>query len=226
MILAPGPLDPPAGRLLAALASAGAEVASDARRLPDAGSVTIAVSTGPSGTDFAELVRGAKGRPVRALVLSRLGAHPDARDPALQRLWQLEEQVRGARLPTLTLRFGPLLGPGTPLWSKLRTRPALPRGGRQLINPVSERDVLETLRRALDGRAAWEGWFEVAGPEAWTLAELRELAASAGRGPEPGEWEPSLAELEEHRLAESGPWMKHFGLSPERLVDAVREVVA
>jgi uncharacterized protein YbjT (DUF2867 family) len=227
VILTPGPLDPPAGRLLEALAREGRPVVSDPRQLP-AGEmpVTIAVSTGPFVFDFAGLVAAIGARPFRALVLSRLGAHPDARLPALQRLWRLEEHVRGGGAPTLTLRFAPLLGPATPLWNRLRSRPVLPRGGRQLLNPVSERDALETLRRALDGRAPWGGWFEVAGPEAWNLAELRELATQAGRGPEAGEWEPPLEEMAEHRLAESEPWASHFGLAPERVSDGVRERVA
>jgi hypothetical protein len=227
VILTPGPLDAPAGRLLGALAAAGEIVVSDPRRLP-AGErpVTIAVSSGPFLFDYAGLVTAIAPRPFRALVLSRLGAHPDARSPALQRLWRLEEHVRGGGAPTLTLRFAPLLGPGTPLWNRLRTRPALPRGGRALLNPVAERDAIETLRRALDGRAAWKGWYEVAGSEAWSLAELRDLATRAGRGPEAGEWEPSLDEMAEHRLAGSEPWASHFGIVPERVDECVRERVA
>lgn len=227
MILAPGPLDPPAGRLLAALAARGEALASDPRRLPAGeGPVTIAVSTGAFVFDFVGLVAALEGRPFRTLVLSRLGAHPDARARGLRRLWRLEEHVRAGGAPTLTLRFAPLLGPSSPLWRRLRSRPALPRGGRQLLNPVAERDALETLRRALDGRAEWRGWFEVAGPDAWSLAELRELAAAAGRGPDAGEWEPPLEEMAEHRLAESGPWASHFGLVPVPVAECVRERVA
>lgn len=226
MILAPGPLDPPAGRLLAALAGEGRRVETDPRRLPEGADVTLAVSTGPFVFDFAASVAALGGRRFRVLVLSRLGAHPDARHPALRRLWRLEEHVRGGGAPALTLRFAPVLGPGAPLWDRLRARPALPRGGRQLVNPVSERDALETLRRALDGRAAWRDWFEVAGPAAWTLAELRDLAAAAGRGATAGAWEPPLEEMAEHRLAECEPWASHFGITPESVADAVRERVA
>lgn len=227
MILVPGPLDPPAGRLLATLAQQGRTVLADAARLP-AGEdpVTIAVSTGAFVFDYVGMVAALAGRPFRALVLSRLGVHPDARHPALRRLWRLEEHVRGGGAPTLTLRLAPLLGPASPLWRRLRARPALPRGGRQLVNPVAEADALETLRRALDGRAAWGGWFEVAGPEVWSLAELRELAAAAGPAREAGAWEPPLEEIAEHRLAESEPWASHFGLSPGRVAECVREAVA
>ena len=84
MILAPGLLDPPAGRLLGVLAAEGETVVSDPRRLPAGEApVTIAVSTGPFVFDFVGLVAALGGRPFRALVLSRLGAHPDARHPAL-----------------------------------------------------------------------------------------------------------------------------------------------
>lgn len=226
MILVPAPLDPPANRLLAALASEGTPMTGDARRLEGAAAVTLVLSSAPALPDVAGLVASLGVRPVRALVLSRLGAHLDARHTSLQQLWRLEEAARAAIPATLTLRFAPLLGAGTPLWNKLRSRPSLPRGGRQMLNPVAERDALETLRRALDGRAAWGGWFEVAGPEVVTLAELRDLAAQAGPGPDAGAWEPSLDEMAEHRLAESEPWAMHFGLTPASPVDAVREVVA
>lgn len=226
MILAPGTLDPPAGRLLARLSAEGLAVTAEAAGLPEGADVTVVVSTGPFVFDFAALVASLRGRRLRTLVLSRLGAHPDARHPALRRLWRLEEHVRGGGAPTLTLRFAPLLGPAAPLWNRLRTRPALPGGGRHLVNPASERDALETLRRALDGRAAWTGWYEVAGDRPWSLAELRELAAAAGRGADAGDWEPPLEEIAEHRLSDAGPWASHFGLKPEPVEDAVREKVA
>lgn len=227
MIVVPGPLEAPAGRLLDALAAGGVRVARGAEALP-AGEepVTLALSTGPSGFDFVGFVTALAGRPFRVLLLSRLGAHPDARHPALRRLWRLEELVRGGGAPTLTLRFAPLLGPATPLWRRLRSRPALPRGGRQLVNPVAEADALETLRRALDGRAAWSGWHEVAGPEAWTLAELRDLAAASGPAADAGGWEPPLEEMAEHRLAESEPWASHFGIAPLGVAECVREKAA
>ena len=227
MILVPGPLDPPAGRLLDALAAAGETLVTGAASLPAGGEpVTIAVSTGPFVFDFVGLVAALGPRPFRVLALSRLGAHPDARHPALQRLWRLEEHLRGGGAPTLTLRFAPLLGAATPLWRRLRSRPALPRGGRHVLNPVAEQDALETLRRALDGRAGWKGWFEVAGPEAWSLAELRDLAVCAGPALDAGAWEPPLEEMAEHRLAECEPWASHFGIAPAGVAACVAEAVA
>ncbi len=76
--------------------------------------------------------------------------------------------------------------------------------------------MLETLDRALTGRAAWEGWYELAGAEPFTLAELAALARAAGpRLPAgAGAWEPSHEEMTEHRLAEAGPWSEHFGIVP------------
>ena len=47
----------------------------------------------------------------RVLVLSLLGAHPDARAKRLKALWELEELVRGTAIPNMTLRLAPLVGP-------------------------------------------------------------------------------------------------------------------
>jgi uncharacterized protein YbjT (DUF2867 family) len=150
----------------------------------------------------------------RVLVLSSLGAHPDARAARLRWLWMLEEHARASGLPVLTLRLGPLIGPRSPLWLRLRRQPRLPRGGEKLLNPVAESDVVETLARALEGRAKWEGWFELAGPDAMSLAEMATLAREAGPPPrgENGAWEPPLRELSEHRLAEADGWLEHFAM--------------
>lgn len=227
MIVTPGPLAAPASRLLAALAAKGHDVRDASAGTPAGdGPVTLAISDGPFVFDFAGLVRAIAPRPFRVLVLSRLGAHPDAKAASLQRLWRLEEHVRGGGAPTLTLRFAPLLGPDTPLWNKLRSQPSLPRGGRTPLNPVAERDAVETLVRALGGDAPWSDWYEVAGPRVWTLGELRELAASGGRGADAGAWEPALDEMAEHRLAESAPWCARFGIAPTPIEQAVRDEVA
>ena len=82
------------------------------------------------------------------------------------------------------------------------------------MNPVAERDVVETLLRALDGRAPWRDWYEVAGGETVSLAELRDMAASTAGTTTAGEWEPSLEEIAEHRLAECEPWATDFGITP------------
>jgi len=177
----------------------------------------------PRPSDWLRPATGAAAGPApdRLLVVTRLGTHPDAVSPRLRECWALEERARASGLPVLVLRLGPLLGPQSPLWLHLGTGPALPRGGAKLVNPVVEADVVETLARALSGRAPWEGWYELAGPETWSLAELTGLARPAGtpRGTVAGGWEPPLAEIEEHRLAEAGPWLGHFGLEPRPLAE-------
>jgi uncharacterized protein YbjT (DUF2867 family) len=218
IVLKPGPLAAPAERLLAALTARGHRVLADAAELPAAeGTVTLAVSDGPFVFDFLGLVRSLGERSFRVLMLSRLGVHPDARASTLQRLWRLEEHVRAGNAPTLTLRFAPVVGPTTPLWQKLRSRPALPNDGRKLVNPVAETDAVETLAAALDGRALWRGWYEVAGPDTVTLTELRDIAALTPGETAGGVWEPLLDEIAEHRLAESEPWASAFGIKPTPL---------
>jgi len=218
IVVQPAPLGAPAGRLLGALAAHGHTVYARPEMLP-AGEepVTLAVSDGRFVFDFVSAVRALGSRSFRVLVLSRLGAHPDARCPSLQRLWRLEEHVRAGGAPTLTLRFAPLVGPDTPLWRKLRSRPSLPNGGRKLVNPVAEADAVETLLRALDGRGPWRNWYEVAGAEAVTLAELRDLASRTTGETKGAAWEPPLEEIAEHRLAESEPWASEFGITPTPL---------
>ena len=213
-----GPLAEPADRLFGALSDRGVTLYDDPSALPPGTEpVTLAVSDGPFVFNFAGAVRDLGEHRFRVLVLSRLGAHPDARAASLQRLWRLEEHVRGGGVPTLTLRLAPLVGPDSPLWRWLRTRPGLPRGGRKLVNPVYEGDALETIVRALSGQAAWEGWFEVAGAETVSLAELRDLAATSTGPKAGGVCEPTMDEIDEHRLAESEPWASHFGITPVRL---------
>lgn len=227
MIHAYGHPDPPLPRLLDALVARGHARAG-------AGAAAGATLVLGAGIDLDPLafgvLLGAWGRTpgARVLVVSALGAHPDARALRLAGLWALEEQVRASGLPSLTLRLAPIVGAKSPLWLRLRARPALPRGGRALIQPVAEDDVIETIDRALTGRVAWEGWYEVAGPEVLSLAELAALAVASGpRMPAgAGAWEPPLDEIAEHRLAESAPWSGHFGLAPRPVTQAALEWAA
>jgi len=218
IVVQPGPLGEPAARLLRALTAHGHPLFERPEALPAGDEpVTLAVSDGPFVFNFLGAVRALGSRRFRVLVLSRLGAHRDARCASLFRLWRLEEHVRSGGAPTLTLRLAPLVGPDTPLWRKLRSRPPMPRGGRKLLNPVAESDAVETLLRALDGRGPWRDWYEVAGAEPVTLAELRDLAARTPGETRGGAWEPALDELAEHRLAESEPWATDFGIAPTPL---------
>jgi uncharacterized protein YbjT (DUF2867 family) len=152
----------------------------------------------------------------RVLTLSLIGAHPDARARRLRQMWEVEERARDSGMAALTLRLAPMVGPESPFWLRLRSAPRLPKSGRQPLNPVCEDDVVETIDRALKGPAEWEGWYELAGEEVLTLAELAALAAACGpalpRGA--GAWEPPLDELAEQRLSEAAAWRDHFGLTP------------
>jgi uncharacterized protein YbjT (DUF2867 family) len=233
-IVQAGPLGAAPERLLAAVAARGHALVPRPEALPAGDEpVTLVIADGPMVLGLLGTVRALGARPFRVLVLSRLGAHPDARADTLRRLWRLEEHVRGGGAPTLTLRTAPLVGPETPLWRKLRSRPPLPAGGRKLVNPVAETDVVETIARALDGRAPWGDWYEVAGSETFSLAELRDLARApaaggpaSGSGGTGGAWEPSLEEIAELRLAESEPWASTFGIRPTPIAAWAGQAVA
>lgn len=227
MIHAYGAPDPPVPRLLAALAERGQAVsaggapgtraAAEPRGAGPRRDSTLVLASGgtPDLAALGVLLGAWRAAPgARVLVLSSLGAHPDARAARLRWLWTLEEHARASGLPVLTLRLGPLIGPRSPLWLRLQRQPRLPRGGEKLLNPVAETDVVETLVRALEGRAKWEGWFEVAGPDVMSLADLAALAREVGPAPrgENGAWEPPLRELSEHRLAEADGWLGHFAM--------------
>ncbi|HEY2955977.1 MAG TPA: hypothetical protein VGK89_12090 [Candidatus Eisenbacteria bacterium] len=228
MIHAYGRPDPPVPRLLEALAARGHAVGAAGAGGEPRGEATLVLGPGNEldSLSLGVLLGAWRSAPrARVLVLSRLGAHPDARAARLRWMWQLEEHARASGLPVLTLRLGPLLGPRSPLWLKLRERPLLGSRGRKLLNPVAESDVVETLDRALAGRAAWEGWYEVAGPEVLSLDELASLARDAGpalRG-NGGAWEPAWRELSEHRLAEAGGWLEHFSIAVRPLAEQARE---
>jgi uncharacterized protein YbjT (DUF2867 family) len=215
-----------AARLLAALARRGHAVESALPGPLPSGDLFLCPAPGEPASDLRRwLHEHPPAAATRLLVVTRLGTHRDARAGSLRSSWELEEAARGTGLPVLVLRIGPVVGPASPLWARLRSGPVLPRGGRKLLNPVAERDVVETLDRALSGRARWDGWHEVAGAEVWSLVELAGLAR--GMGPAlpagSGAWEPPLEEMEEHRLAEAEPWLEHFGMSVRPLGEQARE---
>ncbi len=211
MIHAPAGVRGAAARLLDAMRARGIAFLTDDAPVPEDGAtlvLTTPVDWMALGVRMApwRVARGA-----RILVLSRVGAHPDATAQGLRDLWRLEEYARVSLVPTLTLRFAPLVGKESPFWRKLASRPPLARHADAVVMPVLEDDAIEVLARALAEKRPAEGWFEIVGPEARSLAEWSALAAASGAG-EAAEWEPDLEELAEHRLSEVGLWQERFGL--------------
>ncbi len=149
----------------------------------------------------------------RILVLSWIGAHPDARAQVLRRLWALEEACRATALPALTLRLGPLAGPDSPLWRKLAHSKPAPRLARKLVHPVLESQVVDVIDRALRGGSAWNGWQEIGGADIMSLGECATLARGSGLTGA-GEWEPDLEVLAEQRLIEPAVWARWSGIEP------------
>jgi len=204
-------------RLLEALARRGHATAAPGDTAGRTG--TTLVTGAWSEEDMADALHPGIGR---VLVLSWMGAHPDAASPGLRRQWAVEERARALGLPALTLRLAPLMGPESPFWRRLRARGPLPRGGRTLLRPVVEEDVIESIHRALVRAAAWSGWFEACGAETWSLAELADLAQRDGPNATSAAWEPPIEVLLSQRLPEPGAWRQHFGLAPETLVARAR----
>lgn len=231
MIHAFGHPDPPVPRLMQALATRGLPVSvGSARPAQGAGedqvpaTLVLGAGTGLDPLSLGALLAGWGRAPgARVMVLGAQGTHRDATVPRLRRLWDLEEAVRASSLPVLTLRLGPMLGPGSPLWLRLRSRPRLAGNEHLMLQPMLEEDVAETLVRAIAGRARWEGWYEVVGAEVLSLRELSDLARAGGArllfGA--GAWEPPIEELRVLRLAEPEAWLRHFELEPRPIGEEV-----
>ena len=182
----PRELAAPATRLLAAAWPEGAQAAFDPARVQVAGPA----STGGAEVTPATPAAGAE----RLLVLSWIGAHPDASDPLLAALWRLEEAARATGLPVLVLRLAPLVGAHAPGCAHLATRPRLePKLARALVQPVREDDAVAGMAAVFAGRVAWAGWYEVCGPDALTVGEFAAAAASGALGPIEAApaWEPA-----------------------------------
>ena len=99
-------------------------------------------------------------------------------------------------------------------------------GGRESRDEQRPGDEADEREPPVDGRGPWRGWYEVAGAEAVTLAELRDLAAHTAGGTRGGAWEPPLEEIREHRLAEPQPWAAEFGIAPAPLASWAGATVA
>lgn len=221
MIHAPGRAAGAVARLVPALQARGLAI-TDAESPDLDGGSTLLIST---PVDWMRLGvwlapwRVARG--ARLIVISRMGAHPDARAAGLRDLWRLEEHARVSLIPTLTLRLGPLVSKESPFWTRLAAHPRLGDEARRLVMPVLEEDALTAMERALREAHPAEGWFEVVGPDARSLGEWAEIAAARGPAePDPaGAWEPDLEELAEHRLCEPEIWQERFDVRARSVID-------
>jgi len=213
-------LAPPGPRLLAA-AEARALDRAGAAAIEPASMLVLGATPGDRG---AVTPVPADGDYERVLVLSWIGAHRDAREPLLARLWDLEEAARATRRPAIVLRFAPLIGASSPLLAHLARRPRLDaRLERSLIQPMHEDEAVEGLARLLAGQVEWAGWFEVCGPEPLTVGELAAYVAAGALGSAeaaPG-WEPSPAVIRAQGMAEWEPWARASGVTPRRITGAV-----
>jgi uncharacterized protein YbjT (DUF2867 family) len=224
MIEALRDLAPPGPRLLAAAwerarGRAAAAVIEPAR---------VRVLGEVAGPDSAVTLVTADDAHERVLVMSWIGAHPDTREPLLERLWKLEEAARATGLPTIVLRFGPLIGRRSPLLALLAQGLRLDRRlEHSLIQPLREDDAIEGVARLLAGRIEWSGWYEVCGPDARTVGELRAAAVAGALGSFDAApaWEPSAGVLRAQGVVEWRPWADASGVTPRR-VDASAEAPA
>ena len=200
-----------AGRLVAALRARGLPITEQVAPEPGVGATLVLTTPVDWNQLGLWLAHWHVARGCRLMVLSRVGAHPDAVAPGLQDLWRLEEHARVSLIPTLVLRLAPLVAADSPFWTRLK-HGRLGAEARALVMPVLEEDALQALESALKEPGAWEGWYDVAGPEARSVAEWAELAAR-GAGPSSEAWEPDAAELLEHRLSEPELWQRRFGVT-------------
>lgn len=168
------------------------------------------------------------GAPPRArIVLGWIGTHRDARAPELRAHWELEETLRGADVPVLALRLGPLVGAGAPLWATLRRESPPAPAARRLMHPLLEDDLVELLARVIASGVAATEWHEVAGREITSLDELAALARAAARPARAAPaWEPALDALREQRLVEPELWMRRFGIEAGSVSAWARQAAA
>jgi uncharacterized protein YbjT (DUF2867 family) len=135
------------------------------------------------------LVRAARGRPVRIFVLvSALGARPDASTPYHRTKWEAEEVVRNSGIPYVILRpsliFGRLVGlRDSKLVARMSqailsgSRIPLVGGGQHLVQPVFIGDVTQCVLACLERQDLAGRCFDLCGPEQMTFEELIDTLA-------------------------------------------------
>jgi len=129
------------------------------------------------------VAQGAAAAGVTRLVLvSGIGADPEARSPYIRARGRGELAVRQAFPSATIVRPGAMFGPGDALFGTLadivRLFPVVPLigGGRTRLQPVYVEDVAEAIVRMLADRGTAGQTYELAGPGVYTLRELVSFA--------------------------------------------------
>ncbi len=127
----------------------------------------------------------------RLAYVSALGARPGARARYFATKGEVEERVRASGLTYQVWRPSLMLGRGEKLTEDLvrllRFSPVLPllrtpKGGR--LQPLMVEDATAIMADLLLAEGAWNGTYDIAGPERLTLGEISERIATAlGRHP-------------------------------------------
>jgi len=127
----------------------------------------------------------------RLAYVSALGAHPDSSSHYFATKAEVEGAVRGSGLSYQIWRPSLMLGKGEKLTDDLlrllRRSPVMPllkapAGGR--LQPLMIDDAVAIMADLLAAEGAWNGTYELGGPEPLTIAEItRRIAAALGRSP-------------------------------------------
>ena len=118
----------------------------------------------------------------RLVLVSGIGADPQARSPYIRARGRGELAVRQAFPGATIVRPGAMFGPGDALFGTLsdivRLLPVVPLigGGRTRLQPVYVEDVAEAIVRMLADHGTAGQTYELAGPGVYTLRELVSFA--------------------------------------------------
>lgn len=121
----------------------------------------------------------------RFVHMSALGTRPDAVSAYHKTKWAAEEAVRSGNLPWTVFRPSIIFGPEDAFINMLaeviRKTPIMPviGGGKNLMQPVSVKDVAASFRAAVESSAHEGKTYELGGPEIFTFREILEKTAKA-----------------------------------------------